>query len=79
MGVGPFTVDELVQRGLHPTEACMVVWPVTEEAFADWLRARRTLTEEQVVEIERQRTASRGLYQPHGMVVHHTYGESGQA
>lgn len=53
--MGPFTVDELVARGLHPTEACMMVWPVTDEAWSSWLSARRSLSEEQIVEIERQR------------------------
>jgi len=74
--VGPFTVDELVRKGLQPTEACMIVWPVTDEAFAEWLRARRSLTEEQVAEIERQRTSRLGIYQPHGSAVHHLPGES---
>lgn len=74
---GPFTVDELVRKGLHPTEACMMVWPVTEEAWAEWLRARRSLSAEQVAGIERQRAESLGLYTAN-QVVHHGYGESRQ-
>lgn len=36
----PFTVDELVRRGVDQTDACMIVWPVSEEAFEEYARGR---------------------------------------
>lgn len=37
----PFTVDELVRQGVDQTDACMIVWPVSEEAFTEYAEARR--------------------------------------
>lgn len=53
--------------------------PSTERAFADWLRDHRTLTEEQVAEIEHQRDTVTGPLEPSSSTVHHCYGESRQA
>lgn len=36
-----FTVDELVRMGVDQTDACMIVWPVSEEAFAEYAEGRR--------------------------------------
>ena len=33
----PFTVDELVRLDVEPMDACMIVWPVSEEAFAEYV------------------------------------------
>ncbi len=70
----PFTVDELVlKKGMTIMDACMIVWNVTEEAFADYLRSKRTLSTKEVEEIEHRHDADRGLFvQP----VHHCSGES---
>lgn len=38
--MGPFTVSELVKAGLSVQEALMIVWPVSPEAFADFLAGK---------------------------------------
>lgn len=45
-------------------------WP------ADWLRSQRSLSQEDVDRIERERSRERGLCAPHGGSPHHTRGES---
>lgn len=37
---GPFTVPDLIERGVPVEEACMIVWPVTPEAFEEYVRSR---------------------------------------
>ena len=45
-------------------------------SLADYFRLVRTLTQEQVDEIELERSSMRGRYVSHGGEVHHTQGES---
>ena len=37
----PFTVEELIRMGVDRSDACMIVWPVTEEAFTAYAETRR--------------------------------------
>lgn len=36
----PFTVEELLKRGVPLPDACMIVWPTPEEQFAEYVRTR---------------------------------------
>lgn len=47
-----------------------------DRVFAAWLRSERTLSQEDVERVERERESRRGLYAPHGGSPHHTRGES---
>lgn len=50
---------------------------MSDEEFYAWLRSiGRTLSQEDVNRVERERDARRGLYVPHGGVAHHVEGES---
>lgn len=39
----PFDVDELIRMGVDRSDACMIVWPVTDEAFAEYAAQRRSV------------------------------------
>lgn len=47
-----------------------------DRVFAAWMRSQRTLSQEDVDRVERERESRRGLYAPHGGSPHHTRGES---
>lgn len=57
-------------------DACALVWNVSDEWFADYLRDRRTWSAQEVNAFEAARDAERGAYQPHGSAVHHSPDES---
>lgn len=44
--------------------------------LVEWMRRERTLSQEDVDRVERERESRRGLYAPHGGSPHHTRGES---
>lgn len=49
---------------------------VTDREIASWLRSVRSMSQEDVDRVERERSARRGLYAPHGGSPHHIRGES---